>query len=179
MDRWLSKSLWWTQKVIYRGASSNDAWSDETISDWNRCIKVCNWHSSYSIGFKWQQTSHFIYLKDFLTSRTKLWNLQQGITSNHLSVGRMATLYPRIATCNNSFIRLQEPHLLPKSKETKSTTSLLVLIPIQIWCKTGAHPLENKWSSQMHCHNDQTYAQKRRTMTIRTLSCYPMTCSST
>ena len=35
-------------------------------------IEICNRSSSYSAGFEWRQTPHFIYLKNLFSSRTKL-----------------------------------------------------------------------------------------------------------
>ena len=50
MDRWLPESIWRIEEAIYWRTSLNDARPKSTIPDQNRCLQICNWGSSHSVG---------------------------------------------------------------------------------------------------------------------------------
>ena len=125
---WRNNSLrnqsWWCQ-------------TKKTIPDRSRCFKICYKSGPYPIGFKWWQTSHFLYLKDPLTNWKELLNLWSRITGNNPSIRGMVTLYTRIPPPNSCLLWPQESYLLLRGKEAKSTTSKMVTISIWIWCEAG------------------------------------------
>ena len=172
MDRWLSTSLWQTEEIIHWRTGPDDARPNETFPDRNGHIKICNGSSAYPTGFKRRQTSHLFYLENSLSCRMKLWNLRQGIIGDHSSIGRMVTPHTRIATYDNCIIWSQESHVPLRSEEIESTTSLMVLIPIRMWCETRAHSREQDgpiwhfitktqslsgWQSQQREHHHATW----------------------
>ena len=75
MDRWLPESIWIIEEVIYWRTGLNDARPKSTISDWNRCLQICNRGSSHLIRFEWWQTPSLLHLKNIFTSWKELWKL--------------------------------------------------------------------------------------------------------
>ena len=169
MDRYMPTNFRRTQETIYRRTGFDDARSNKTLPDRNGRIKIRDWSNPYPIGLKWRQTPSLIYLEDFFSCRTKLWNLRQRTPSNHPSVRGMVTLHPRISTHNDSIIRSQESYILSRSKEVEPTTSTMVPVPIRIRCEIGTYPrkqndsirrtitttrpLPGKWQQQWRYHH--------------------------
>jgi hypothetical protein len=112
---------------------------DKTFPNRNRRLQIRDQSRPHPVGRKWRPTPGILYIENTLPSRTKLRNIRQGTTSNYPSIGRMATLYPRIDTHHDCLIRPQEPHLLQGSKKPKPMTSTMVLISFGIRCETGSH----------------------------------------
>ena len=86
MDKWMPKSLWWTEEMINWRTCINDAGPNETIPNWNWHIKIRSQSCPHPIRFKWGQTSHFFHLKNPLPSRTELRNIWSRIINHNSSI---------------------------------------------------------------------------------------------
>src|ERR1700678_4120631 len=71
-----------------------------------------------------------IYFKNVFPNGTELQNIRSRTTRNNSSIGRMATLCPRIRAYNNYSFRPQEFNLLQDGPKIESTTSEMVVILI-------------------------------------------------
>ena len=86
MGKGTPRSIRGTQGKDHESTGTSSTQERRKIQDGNRCIRTCDWRSTFPRARREMET-HCILVKNDATSRTKLRNLQQGTIGNCRSLG--------------------------------------------------------------------------------------------
>ena len=87
-----SGSIRRTQRKDYKLTGTGFTQERRKIQGRNRCIRTCNWRSTFPRARREMET-HCIFIKDDATSRTELRNLRQETIGNCRGLDKMATIF--------------------------------------------------------------------------------------
>ena len=91
MDRRRTKCIWRAETKDNHVTSTGPTQKRWKIQGRSRCIRTCNWRSPFTRTRRQMKTSRFP-IKNNVTCRKKLRNIQQGTTGNSRSTRQMATI---------------------------------------------------------------------------------------
>ena len=146
--RWkTSMSIQETQRQDNKLTSSLFTKERRKIQNRNRHLRTCNRKSTIP-KIRWRIETNSISIDDDVTSRKKLWNLQQGTISNSrsldevkaVSVGHYRTLW--------SLDRPWKLKVFPKASQTKQITSLVALEVARLWFHSATYPRQDKYKGR-------------------------------
>ena len=111
MGKGTSGSIRRTQGKDYKSTGTGFTQERRKIQGRNRCIRTCNWRSTFPRARREMET-HCIFIKDDATSRTELRNLRQGTIGNCRGLDKMATIFAGCSRDIRDMDRSRKPEVL-------------------------------------------------------------------
>ena len=130
-----SKDVWRTQRENYKSTGSFSTKKRGKIQSRDRYIRTCDWRSIIP-RTRWKIGTNSFPVKNNATSRTKLRDLWQRVTSNSRGSHKMETISTECKETLWSLDRSWKLKVFQGTSQTEWTTSLVVPKVARLWLYT-------------------------------------------